>query len=286
MENNAAKDLIQSLANKISQPVNLSLEADQEDYLDAYALPPGWTLEVRDNEKHLPQPRRKKGRIALQDSKSFINYLQRHKIFEQTSIYANVNYTANKIEFTAIIDDHDGRRDGQQWREYCATYNPEFSHEWLKWTANDGSKGKKFTQAEFANFIEEQLVDIAQVEGMPTGSQLLEMAISFEARQDLRFRSAIRLQSGGVQMVFIQDDDEQTVSKMEMFDRLAIGIPVFWGGSAYRVDARFRYRVKDGVLTFWYELIRPDKILEAATGELIEHIKHGTELPFYFGKAI
>ena len=68
-----------------------------------------------------------------------------------------------------------------------------------------------------------------------------------------------------------------------MFDRFQIGVPVFWGGEAYRVDARLRYRVKDGKLIFWYELIRDDKVLEAATTTMIEAIKLGTGQPTYFG---
>ena len=68
--------------------------------------------------------------------------------------------------------------------------------------------------------------------------------------------------SGGVQMSFVQDDDNQTLEKMQLFERFSIGIPVFWNGDAYRLDARLRYRVREGVLKFWYELIRPEKCLK------------------------
>ena len=110
------------------------------------------------------------------------------------------------------------------------------------------------------------------------------MALTFEANQDMRFKSAIRLQSGGVQMAFTQDDDAQTVQKMQVFDRFSLGFPVFWNGDAYRLDARLRYRVREGKLTFWFELIRADKVLEAATKTLIDDIKAKTEKPFFFGE--
>ena len=140
-----------------------------------------------------------------------------------------------------------------------------------------------FDQAGFASFIEENLKDIASVDGSPTGAQMLEMALTFEANQDMRFKSAIRLQNGGVQMSFVQDDDAQTLQKMQVFDRFSIGFPVFWNGDAYRVDARLRYRVRDGKLTFWFELIRQDKVLEAATQTLIATIREKTGNPFFFG---
>lgn len=62
-----------------------------------------------------------------------------------------------------------------------------------------------------------------------------------------------------------------------------IGVPVFWNGDAYRVDARLRYRVREGLLTFWYELIRRDKVLEDASQTLIAHIREKTGSPFFFG---
>lgn len=41
--------------------------------------------------------------------------------------------------------------------------------------------------------------------------------------------------------------------------------------------------MRDGKLTFWYELIRQDKVLEAATKTLIEKIRDETQKPFFFG---
>ena len=73
-------------------------------------------------------------------------------------------------------------------------------------------------------------------------------------------------------MSFVEQDDAQTLETMKMFDRFSIGLPVFWGGEAYRVDARLRYRVREGKLTFAYSLIREDKVLEAATKTLIEKV--------------
>lgn len=85
-------------------------------------------------------------------------------------------------------------------------------------------------------------------------------------------------------MSFVQDDDNQTLTTMKLFEKIAIGIPIFWGGDAYQITARLRYRVKEGRLTFWYELIRPDKILEDATKTLINKIKVSTGVPLFFGQ--
>ncbi|MBI3146317.1 MAG: DUF2303 family protein, partial [Pseudogulbenkiania sp.] len=113
-------------------------------------------------------------------------------------------------------------------------------------------------------------------EGMPTGTQMLEMAMNLEANQDSRFKSNIRLQSGGTELAFVQKEDDATLEKMRLFERFSIGIPPFFNGSNFRIDARLRYRVRDGKLTFWFELIREDKVLQAAAEEEIAKIADAT----------
>ena len=242
------------------------------------AVPDGWRLE--DTEKTELTPRRKVGKVAMTDADSFIGYVKRHGALANATIWCDANFTAGKVALTAILNDHGELEGAQEWRDHLATFVPVFSEEWKRW---NGANKHAFNQAEFAAFIEENLKDIASVDGSPSGAQMLEMALSFEANQDMRFKSAIRLQNGGVQMSFVQDDDSQTLAKMQMFDRFSIGLPVFWNGDAYQIDARLRYRVRDGKLTFWFELIRQDKVLEAATKTLIEKIKAETGKPFFFG---
>ena len=50
------------------------------------------------------------------------------------------------------------------------------------------------------------------------------------------------------------------------------------------MDAKLRYRVRDTKLTFWFELDRHDKVLEAATQTLIAQIREKTGNPFFFGE--
>lgn len=247
------------------------------------ALPPDWILDESNDEKLLPAPARKTGALSLDDTDSFINYINRHKISDLTTVYCKANYKSSEIKFICVLNDHGGALENQQWRDHTASYSPVFAEEWLTWTRND--KQSK-TQLDMALFIEENLNDLASVDGYPTGTQLLEMATSFHANQDMRFKSAVRLQNGGVNMSFVQDDDNQTLNQMKMFERIAIGIPVFRSGDPYQITARLRYRVKDGRVVFWYELIRSDKVIEHATKEMIEKIKTDTNVFFYFGSAI
>lgn len=273
-------NIAETLAKEMKAPVEIISEAGGN--MKRVALPPGWTLVEKDDDaKLLSAPRRKIAKVKMHDAESFIDYTRRHGSLTDSTIWCIADYKAGKVGFTAILNDHGEEESQAAFRDHRATFSPEFSEEWNRWT----SKNKQpFNQAAFAEYIEENLKDIASVEGSPTGAQMLEMALAFEANQDMKFKSAIRLQNGGVQMAFTQDDDAGTLAKMSAFDRFTVGFPVFWNGDAYRIDARLRYRVREGKLTFWFELIRQDLILEAATQTLITVIRDKTGNPFFFGE--
>lgn len=280
MENQEQINIAETLAREMKTPIEIISEPGGN--LKRVALPPGWKLEERDDDKKLlANPRRKLACVRLHDADSFVEYTKRHGSLTDSTIWCVADYKAGKVAFLGIMNDHGEDETKAAWRDHRAHFTPEFSEEWVRWI---GQNKKPFTQAEFASFIEDNLKDIAATENSPTGAQMLEMALTFEANQDMRFKSAIRLQNGGVQMSFVQDDDAQTLQKMSVFDRFSLGFPVFWNGDAYRVDARLRYRVRDGKLTFWFELIRQDKVLEAATQTLIAQIREKTGNPFFFGE--
>jgi uncharacterized protein YfdQ (DUF2303 family) len=277
MSDQQTANLAETLAAEMKEPVVL---LGQDKYLQRAALPPGWNIVEKDDIKLSPTPRRKTAQVRLNDEDSFISYITRHGSLTDSTIWCEASYQKGDVNFTGIINDHGETADEAHWRDHLVKFSPVFSEEWRRWT--DHNK-YTFSQVEFAAFIEDNLKDIASIEGCPTGAQMLEMAITFEANQDMRFKSAVRLQNGGVQMSFVQDDDAQTLQKMQVFDRFSLGLPVFWNGDAYQLDARLRYRVRDGQLKFWFELIRADKVLEAATQTLITVIREKTGNPFFFG---
>jgi uncharacterized protein YfdQ (DUF2303 family) len=62
-------------------------------------------------------------------------------------------------------------------------------------------------------------------------------------------------------------------------------IRLFANGDAYQVKAFLRYRIdrNSGEIQFWYELQRPDRILEDASRAMVEKIRTSTGLPVIFG---
>lgn len=242
------------------------------------AVPDGWRIES--TEYLQPTPKRKVANVTLGDDGGFIAYLKRHGSLASCTIWCDADYPNGKVGYTAILNDHDQAVDGQQWRDHIAKFSPEKSVEWMRWT----SKNKvSMSQIEFAEFMESNLADIASADGFPTGTAMLQMATGLEITQDSKIKSAIRLQSGGVRMEYVQDDNAETASSMEVFSKFALGLPVFRGADAYQLEARLKYRLNGGKLTFWFELVRHDKVLEAAAKTLTASIQEKTGFPMYHG---
>lgn len=277
MENATPNNLAETLARELKKPFEIASE--ELAHVRRIALPPGWTVKEIDDEKLREMPRRKVAVVRHDSVESFSAYVLRHGTADST-LWVKADYTAGEVKLTMIVNDHGPEPDCCDWRDHRAYYAPAFSEEWKRWKSNDK---KPMSQAEFATFIEDNLADIAGGEQLPSGADMLRMALDFEAKQDMRFKSAIRLQSGGVDLSFVQQEDTGTLEKMKLFDRFSVGIAVFWGDAAYRVDARLRYRVREGKLSFWYELIRADKVLEAAAVAIVAKIGTATDRTPFFG---
>ena len=147
-------------------------------------------------------------------------------------------------------------------------------------------------RVEFAEFLERNADDInaeSAVDGItyPTSLAMLKMATEFEMNGERKLRSVARLQGGQSRFEYVDDAHPDTLATMSAFDKFQIGIPVFWSGLGYRIQARLKYRNNSGKLSFWYELIRADRVHEAAAKELIEKIRAGLPagVPLLMGSA-
>lgn len=229
---------------------------------------------VKKLEDTLLNPLRTRATVAINAADSFIAYINKHKT-DATALYGLMG---EKPSFLAIIDDN--LNGIAAWREHQVRYACPLSPEWLIWTSKENN-GKAKSQVEFARFIEDNLLDIAE----PTSAEMLVVSRTLEAKKSVEFKSGVRLDNGDVQFTF-NEETKGTAGKgtIEVPERFGIAIPVFEGGDKYMVDARFRYRISNGgELTMWYELERPHKVIEHATKEVWAAIADGTGLPITNG---
>ena len=106
-------------------------------------------------EEYRTHPERKRGTATVTTLESFIDLVDRHQT-GNSAIFANTDW--NAPSFTAVIDYHElegGRADNGQHRIH---YPFPLSDEWKAWKKQSG---EVLTQAEFAEWIEDRIADLA-----------------------------------------------------------------------------------------------------------------------------
>lgn len=248
-------------------------DGDENQKALVLAMPAGQKLETLDLEQFSTTPARVRAERTAQDMPSLLAYVARHHE-PRTQVWASMDLEGpTPLVITAQMDDHFLAE--PSWCEHRITYAPAPSAEWQMWAGRSGKNGKHMSQMDFAAFLEANISDIHAGEGLPSGGDMLKMALEFEAVQEMRLRSHVRLQNGGLSFEYVGTDDQATVKKMSVFDRFAIAIPVFRHGERFQITARLRYRNNPTGPVFWFELHRPDRALEEATKDALEALREG-----------
>jgi uncharacterized protein YfdQ (DUF2303 family) len=266
-----AISLLASLAQALGKPFTV-------DQIKAplALVPAGVSLEVL--EQHLPAPVRTKQHLNVLDAETFIDYVKRFTT-SATVVFCN---GPNGRTFRVVFDYH--QPDQPAWGSHTASYACPLTVEWGNWKQNDR---KKMTQAEFAEFIEDNVKDVVtndQTPGAPTAADMLEISRTLQAQKNITFRQGTRLDNGQVQLTYNEEIDGRAgeTGQLRIPEQFYIGVKPFIGGEAFLVSARFRYRIVEGRLQVWYELVRPDKVLEEAYAAVRNTISEGiNEVPMY-----
>jgi uncharacterized protein YfdQ (DUF2303 family) len=236
--------------------------------------------QLKDLEEFRESPARQKANVQMTELDSLIGYI---KIFGQTSpprIFAAIDKMGGAAKFKAILDYHEGGKGGKAgWCEHTATFTTAQTPEWQTWLSFNR---KQCGQRDFAAFIEDNIADIVE----PSGAQMLEIAKTLEAKTSVDFKSGIRLENGDHQLRYVAETTGRAGGNgdVEIPSMFVLGIAPFDGGPAYKVNARLRYRINEGNLTLWYELVNPHKVIDAACKEMIATITAQTEIEPFIGK--
>jgi uncharacterized protein YfdQ (DUF2303 family) len=236
-------------------------------------LPAGYV--AHDLEKSLLQPIRKRGNVTMNDAVSFVEYFNLHQA--ESQIYGQVD----PPKFVAVLNDN--RKDGPGWGDHRVTYSCPLSKEWKVWK---GFAGTPRDQIAFSEFMETNTPDIvSSAPDEPSGATMLEVATSFKAQKKVNFASGQRLDNGQVDFIFQEEIQGSAGAKgsIKVPERFYIGIPVFEGGAPYRIECKLRYRLKDGSLTMWFDMVRDHKVLEAAFMDIWQEIEVGTAANIWRG---
>lgn len=207
-------------------------------------------------------PDRKTGAYTVTDVPSFVSYFQKHGE-DHSEVWANVNTGTVRAVINAHSDDA-----GHQ--DHTGTLQLATTDDWKEWTASDG---KLMSQMEFAEFIEDHLPNFET----PSAADMLELAQTFQATTKVDFASSQRVKSGETQLTY-QEQQSATAGKkgsLAIPDTFTLGLVPFEGGPAYKVSARFRYRIQGSTLALGYRLTRPKDVRKAAFTEVVANVADG-----------
>lgn len=221
------------------------------------------SLERFQHSQYAENPHRKIGMVSVFDGGSFAEYCN---LFSDENSRVFADETKNTV--LAVLDYHAAHADGApRWGQHRVNLKLVESKEWLIWHSKNGAK---FTQTEFAEFIEDNTPDIIE----PKPATMLEMARDLQAKTDVDYSSALRLNNGQVQFTYNEQvKGTYGAGKVEIPEEFVVSIPVYVGAARVSVRARLRYRLLSGKLLIWYNLLRPEVIERAAFASELDQIK-------------
>lgn len=250
------------LAMSASKEKHFSVESGESD-IPAVLIPEGYRLETFP--EHRLHRLRIEETVELDTVESWLDYWKKHSDSTGAAFFDLRN-----ARLEGVIDYHDFSGDYANWCKHRVIYQCPQTPEWKRWSNNSGVS---MNQQVFARFIEDAVPDITE----PSGADMLEIASSLQAHNKVNFRQAIRLDNGETQFTYEENIEGKAGAKgqLKIPQIIRLGIRLFEGGPGYEIEARFRYSIKDGHLAMWYDLVRPERVHEAAVLEIYEQIKAG-----------
>lgn len=230
---------------------------------------------VKDLEDLLPNPISKRGNVQLGERESFTRYVNEHK-----TTSTRLARAVNGDGFNAVIDFTEAGPDGKgSWCRHHVSFNLRHSPQWKLW---NGKNTQHFTQKAFAEFLEDNYPDIVD----PAGAAVLDVANTLEVLSTALFRSSQRLDNSTNQLAYETNHSTKAGQKGDLaVPRVfTLEIPIFYGEPAIKLQARLKYSLDDGKVTFWYELVRAQQAVDASVDAMAKEIEAATGLKPYVGK--
>lgn len=244
-------------------------------------------------DEYLQKPERRRGTANLGDLASFIEHTNRFKD-KDSAIFASPDPSHPKL--VSVLDYHrQGDKGDPRFGTHRGVYDFPLAEEWKRWV---GAAGNYMSQKSFAEFIETNIVDVddpgragegalqfARLLGTELASpqRLMDLSRGLSVRVNSKVANAVNLGTGEAQLQYGTEHTDERGSPLKVPGAFLLAIRVFRGGILYQVPARLRYRVKEGDVTWCFELWRTDRAFEDAFGEAIGKTTAATGLPVFVG---
>jgi uncharacterized protein YfdQ (DUF2303 family) len=218
-------------------------------------------------DEYLDRPERMRGFAQLTDIESLAAYVNRFKRGE-TLVFLDdsdpraprieVVFDAHEAEPQVPVDASKGAPARAGWHEFGARYNFPLTPEWKAWR---DVASKWLDQRSFASFIEEHVLEIAD----PTDpgerataiaselgltlagkGKLYELSRGLAVNVNQSVKNTVNLSTGEGQVFFEEKHVGQGGEMLRVPGAFCVTVPVFRGGTAYRMIVMLRYRTQSG----------------------------------------
>lgn len=211
--------------------------------------PDGWDIKPLENLQDTPN--RIIAHRKFSDVDSLVSYLRRYS----TPDLLLVTSDPKAGVLRAILDYHEPSGADfsaePMWCAHCADFVARFTPEYEAWRK---LHRKTISQIEAGEFLEDRLLDVIE----PTGGDVMDMVMKFEALKRVTFSQSTRLRDGTAQILYSEENEAR--GALTLPDTVMLLLPIYEGMEPERITVRLRFRVSDGKLAFTFVIANIEAI--------------------------
>lgn len=217
-------------------------------------LPEGYEAQEVDFEEFRQVPVRNAGSVRVATVESFLLFAERELMPDTTVCFADLDQGQFRIVFNYAAG---GGKPG--WADREVVLKLKRTTSWDRWIQ---SNKKQMDQLPFADFIEENLPDIAE----PAAADIVEMIQQLKVHRKAEFVSVVDPKTGFTNLTFNEQVSGETLKgNIEFCGKFVLGLVPFRGSDKYKVEASLRFNINDqNKLKVFYSLINADLVEEDA----------------------
>jgi uncharacterized protein YfdQ (DUF2303 family) len=261
---------IVQIAQEALKPVHIDMALS-----DVLFIPPSphEKSALLDLEKFREHPRRKHGNVTVYTVAALNTFMLQNRDAGDINVYVDANTLQPKI--VAVLNDNGVN--GPGFRDFRCAIEFRPTPNWVKWRKIDGVM---MPQADFAEFVEENLADIYD----PPGAQMLEIATFLQATRSVDFKSALNLSNGNVQFQNIESVDAKvSASQLTVPAEFTLALEPIQGAGEFKIPARFRYRLTEGKLRLGFKLLRIEDVMNDIIIRQVNDLLIGDGITLIYG---
>lgn len=235
-------------------------------------VPAGFRLEEAHDPFRLP-PHITNTEVVVDERASLSTYVNR---FSDDRSILIADYDAGAI--LAVLDWHGDNQAGNLEANPCdhrCTLRLRPSEEFNRWAEMEN---KFHSQAEFAAFLEENAVDVAD----PEPAVLIEISRDLEGTQGVTFKSSTRLENGD--RAFTYETETKARGDIKVPREFTLSIPLYAGEAPVPLRCAFRWRINSGQLQMGFVWRRVEYQRRAHFEQIAYAAADETGRPVFFGR--